>query len=204
MIRGLPFFCLAVLCAAPAWAASDNAIRVVNPDGSVTVFEMPQAKAKEPPPAPAPRKADNPPSPKTKPPRGDVAIAPPPAAKPKEILENKNPEPAPVARESMGRVIATEPAKATSKNKKVKAKKGKKEKAVEDVIAAPAEPSRPRGPLTADEALRIALDVAPPARGYEIFRRDYNGRPAYMVTFKTENGPHDVLIDSRTGDVLKR
>lgn len=59
--------------------------------------------------------------------------------------------------------------------------------------------------MTRDIALRIALEYAPPARSFTVFEgRDYKGRIVYQVTFKTEGGPHDILVDAQNGKVLKR
>ena len=58
--------------------------------------------------------------------------------------------------------------------------------------------------ITRDLAVRVALEVAPPSRGYDVFRMDYKGRPAYQIRFKTEGGPHDVLVDAQNGEVLKK
>ena len=58
--------------------------------------------------------------------------------------------------------------------------------------------------ITRDLAIRAALEVAPPARGFEVYGTIYKERPAFQVRFKTEDGPHDVLIDGETGKVLKK
>jgi uncharacterized membrane protein YkoI len=59
-------------------------------------------------------------------------------------------------------------------------------------------------PITEDLATRVALEVAPPSRGFQVFVTEYEGVPAYQVRFKTENGPHDVIVDGATGQVLKK
>lgn len=59
-------------------------------------------------------------------------------------------------------------------------------------------------PITEDLATRVALEVAPPSLGFQVFVTEYEGVPAYQVRFKTENGPHDVIIDGATGKVLKK
>lgn len=58
--------------------------------------------------------------------------------------------------------------------------------------------------ITRDLALRAALEVAPPARGFLVYETVYKERPAFQVEFKTENGPHDVLVDKENGRILKR
>ena len=56
-----------------------------------------------------------------------------------------------------------------------------------------------------DVALRVALEYAPPARSFTVHdNRQYKDRIVYQVTFKTEDGPHDILVDAETGDVLKK
>lgn len=59
--------------------------------------------------------------------------------------------------------------------------------------------------ITKDLALRIALEYAPPARSFTVFEgRDYNGTIVYQVSFKTDEGMHDILVDAQNGKVLKR
>ena len=59
--------------------------------------------------------------------------------------------------------------------------------------------------IDSDTALRIALEYAPPARSFTVYEgRKYKDRVVYQVTFRTEGGPHDILIDSENGDVLKK
>lgn len=59
--------------------------------------------------------------------------------------------------------------------------------------------------ITKDVALRIALEVAPPSRSFTVLDgRDYKGTTVYQVSFKTENGMHDVLVDAQNGKILKQ
>lgn len=58
--------------------------------------------------------------------------------------------------------------------------------------------------ITRDLAVRVALEVAPPSRGFDVYQTNYEGRPAFQVRFKTDNGPHDVVVDAETGKVLKK
>lgn len=59
--------------------------------------------------------------------------------------------------------------------------------------------------IHSDTALRIALEYAPPARSFTVYEgRQYKDRIVYQVTFRTEGGPHDILIDAENGDVLKK
>ncbi|MEM6780719.1 MAG: PepSY domain-containing protein [Pseudomonadota bacterium] len=56
--------------------------------------------------------------------------------------------------------------------------------------------------ITEKLAKRIALRIAPPARDIDVMPRMYEGQPAYLVRFKTEEGLFDVLVDMVTGDIL--
>ena len=59
--------------------------------------------------------------------------------------------------------------------------------------------------ITKDIATRVALEVAPPSKSFTVFEgRQYKDRIVYQVTFKTDSGLHDVLVDSQTGDILKK
>jgi hypothetical protein len=58
------------------------------------------------------------------------------------------------------------------------------------------------GIVTEKEAQRIALKIAPPARGMQVFPRAFEGRPAHLVRFRTEAGFFDVLVDMETGAIL--
>ncbi len=203
------------LCAAPAAAEE---IKVVNPDGSVSTLAVPKRAA---PPAamrsPVFRQpgARTPPatSPMVRAPQSKKAAATPKAEMPQKAAPVKKkvvkaaprpkakPKETPAAEEVA--VLATLPVKAkpalVPDNVPLKPESmgrvvGKEKKQV----------AKPQGPVTAAVATRIALEVAPPARGYEVTQRTYKDRPAFMVTFKTENGPHDILVDAQTGELLKR
>ncbi|MAZ76961.1 MAG: hypothetical protein CMH31_06660, partial [Micavibrio sp.] len=59
--------------------------------------------------------------------------------------------------------------------------------------------------IDGDTALRIALEYAPPSRSFTVYEgRQHKGRVVYQVTFKTDGGPHDILIDAKNGKVLKK
>lgn len=62
---------------------------------------------------------------------------------------------------------------------------------------------RVRGPLTADDAKRIALDVGPPAFGVDAYPADYNGRKVFQVIFRTEDGERYVLVDRNSGEIVR-
>lgn len=64
------------------------------------------------------------------------------------------------------------------------------------------ESPRQPGPVSSDEALRVALDVAPPSRGTQVYPADFNGLKVYQVVFKTEDGEQYVLVDRQTGEII--
>lgn len=181
-LRRFLFPVLSALClalAAPA-GAQDNAIRVVNPDGSVSVLELgapasaPPSKAAK---AAPPTVKETPAAPvmaTTPVPRGKPAA---PSKQPAKLAVKPPRKPAPVLESAAA------------------APNGDEDEAPAYVAGQP---------VDADRALRLALDVAPPSRGYEVIRRTYQDRPVFQVTFRTEDGLHDVLVDAETGDILKR
>jgi len=66
-------------------------------------------------------------------------------------------------------------------------------------------PQAPKGAeITPEIAKRMAIEIAPPSRSVEVYRRRYKERPVYQVTFKTDHGYHDILIDAENGEILKR
>ena len=58
------------------------------------------------------------------------------------------------------------------------------------------------GPVTPDEAKRIALDIGPPARAVDVYPADYNGRKVFQVVFHTEEGERYVLVDRKSGAIV--
>lgn len=64
-------------------------------------------------------------------------------------------------------------------------------------------PIRVRGELTAEDAKRIAFDVGPPASAVDAYPADYNGRKVFQVIFRTEDGERYVLVDRKTGEIVK-
>ncbi len=94
------------------------------------------------------------------------------------------------------------------------------EKPVKAKKAAPVPPSRPAAPpppkepeqqqnttlpdagISEEDAASVALMEAPPSRGYDVTRRSYEGKDAWLVRFRTENGFYDVLVDAVTGTIL--
>ena len=63
-------------------------------------------------------------------------------------------------------------------------------------------PIKVRGPITPDDAKRIALDIGPPARAVEAYPADYMGRKVFQVIFYTEQGERYVLVDRQTGEIV--
>ena len=58
--------------------------------------------------------------------------------------------------------------------------------------------------ITPELAKSLALDYAPPARTTQVTRRVFEGRPVFVVTFMTETGAYDVLVDSESGRIVKK
>jgi uncharacterized membrane protein YkoI len=52
------------------------------------------------------------------------------------------------------------------------------------------------------QATSIAMDAAPASSGFTSSRQTYQGKPVYVVTFKTDEGPYDVLVDAASGAVV--
>jgi outer membrane biosynthesis protein TonB len=168
-------------------------IRVVNPDGSVTEFN-PSDAAPPPPPPPA------------APPEKIEWIKPEPKAKAEAPVAKPESAPAPAKKP------VAKPAKSTkSKPKKPSAKP--KPKPVQNVIVPPEYTETiirekgkwriaPGQPVTDANAFELALKVAPPSRGYTIERVRYKDRPVVWITFKTEQGPHDIVVDAETGTLM--
>jgi hypothetical protein len=52
------------------------------------------------------------------------------------------------------------------------------------------------------QATSIAMDAAPASSGFTSSRQIYQGKPVYVVTFKTDEGPYDVLVDAASGAVV--
>lgn len=72
-----------------------------------------------------------------------------------------------------------------------------------DEVVAPVVPVKPSGPITKSQAISIAMEVAPPASNVKAIPKVLEGRPVYIVTFRTEDGPLDVIVDYNSGDILK-
>jgi outer membrane biosynthesis protein TonB len=169
---------ICVLACANGALAQDNQIRVVQPDGSVQVIEIPVAPAAAPVPEASPQASHVMPSEPVELPTAEKIQEeePKPEPAPKKKAEPK-PPPEPTRAESHGRIPAPEtpPALALPQSSEI----------------------------TRDMAVQLALPYAPPAMSLTVLPRDYNGRKVYVVTFRTETGPHDVLVDVITGEIIK-
>lgn len=60
----------------------------------------------------------------------------------------------------------------------------------------------PGAEITERMATSIAMDAAPASSGFTSSRQTYQDKPVYVVTFKTDEGPYDVLVDALTGEVV--
>lgn len=203
--------------------AQGNTITVVGDDGTKTSIEIapsplappvapkidlrknsvapPQAAPADPAPTPAPKAAAKP----VKKP------APQKQAAPKETPAKK----APVKKE-----VAPKKKKTAKAPEKKSPQKAQPSKATSPAQASP-QPVQPNpneggpvsrsfseggrlGPhMTPDDAIRIALDVAPPARSVHAFAVNYKGLHCYQVIFATEDGDRSVFVDRETGKVVQ-
>lgn len=102
-----------------------------------------------------------------------VKASPPPLPLVKPARQSKKEEAFPAVKESIGKMYVYE------------------------------EKPRQPGPVTRDEALRVALDVAPPSRSTEVYPADFNGLKVFQVVFKTEDGDQYILVDRQTGAIVK-
>lgn len=59
-------------------------------------------------------------------------------------------------------------------------------------------------PISERQATRIALEIAPPSRGYNVLKRTYDDKLIYVIRFRTERGQHDILVDALTGKILQQ
>lgn len=188
--------------------AQNNQTITINPDGTVTIsdpsgqaptrtLEKSRPKAPVEPVAPrAPRQAE-PIEPVEKP-----SIAKPVIEEPDVPVARKPAKPeakAPIAKKS-------DVPKAPSKPKQTGKESVKEQPPVRESMGRvdpkyKPEPRKP-GPVTADEAKRIALDVAPPALSVDVYPANYKGIKVFQVIFKTEEGERFVLVDRQTGAII--
>ncbi len=228
------FFALSVMVLATlggGFARADgSAIRIVNPDGSVTNFVIPkdyrpgalpplhgriETEKKENAPPPAPVAADE------KPIKEEQAKEAP--VKEEAVKEAVVPVPASSPPQEKAAIDATPPAKPVADKKSPAIKEssvklpplpGRKPAmmAKAAAIAAPAVPyvapppesAQAAGVIGKNRAVAIALSHAPPASNYKVAGRMEGDRRVYAVTFRTEKGAHEVLVDAESGDILRR
>jgi len=218
-------FALFLLAAGVAHAA-DNRIIIMNQDGTTSEFVIPEGERNKPVTVP-PEETKAPQTPRVQvqekraePEAEPLAKAPPPepvqqeaveeiAAEPVEEIteEAQKTEPAPVTEEAAEE--AAEPPKKAAKKEEKKAEAiakssyipipGRKPQAVEAVYSMPTDTAIPQS-----VAVSIAIDNAPASSDFKVLRRVHEGIPVYAVVFKTEDGPHVVLIDARNGEVVAK
>ena len=177
---------IAVLLIAPQFARAEdeNVIKIIQPDGSVVVVKMPTAPAPpEPEPVPEPQEvkdaiAAEEAAPSAPEPEAVPVPAEKPQARPVPAPQPSKPKPIPTQAESDGRIINPEPA------------------------PLPVLPPTPGRIITKEIATQIALENAPPALSVMTVRRTYEGRLVWVVTFRTESGSRDVLVDAQTGEIV--
>lgn len=217
ILRRMKIFLLAaaILLSSVSAYAQDNAIKVVNPDGSVSVFEIPgsvpQVSEDSPPPAPEPqlrkKQQEEPVAAEIKP------VEPPKKEEVKKVAEP--PKAAPVKKAS---APVTPPAKKEKSAPAVEivkeetgtftrippppGRKPSKNTASATEPAALSKPLREQDILSRNEAVGIALRDAPPASDFKVFQRMFEGGPVYTVVFKTEDGVHEVMVDAFTGEIV--
>lgn len=181
-------FALMLIFVSHARAGDENVIKIVQPDGSVVVVKLPDP---EPQPAPEREAVPQPQSapkeearvPQEQPSERAVPeAAPVPASKPERKAETlpppAKPRPVPTRAESEGRIQNPEPA------------------------PLPVLPPTPGRIITKEIATQIALENAPPARSMMVVKRTFNGRLVWVVTFRTDAGTRDVLVDAETGEIV--
>lgn len=179
-----------LLLAAPA-RAQDNAIKIVNPDGTVSVLEIPSdedAMRIEPGPVTPPPAVFKSPAP----------AAEKPAQKPArpEIAKPIKPEPPlPAVAVAWPKDFAPYPVRKPPPPKSF----------VYEALAAEAAAARAEGePIPRNEAIAIAIRNAPPARDFRVRQVMFGDRPVYAVIFRTERGESEIIVDAFTGDVVKQ
>lgn len=179
---------------------------IINPDGSFTVDGKAQEVQSRPAPEPAvaPKKKVH----KTPEPVAETKPEPEPAA----VVEEKSVPVVESAPESAKAEVAP-PAPEVKPTKKPVKKDTVKKRVPKATAVTPAPapqpgiardvPDVPVGPITMDDAKRIALQIGPPARSVNVYPADYLGQKVFQVIFKTEDGEEFVLIDRVTGEIVK-
>lgn len=171
----LLLFIFAVCLSFPAVAGEDQGvIKVIHDDGSVDVIDLRQPQ----PAAPVEDAA------------AERALEASPA--PKAAVEQAvhKPEHKPVPRKPVQKAALPSPTPAP----------------VREIVKPPPLPIQrdiqSGAAITRGRAVSIALGYAPPSSDVEVFRSVFEGQDVFAVVFKTEDGFHEVLVDSRSGKVL--
>jgi len=198
-------------------SAYAETITVIHDDGTKTSIEIGPTPSVEPVPQSSapPRTVTADPVPAAKP-----VKAPAKSAETKPVKKPAPPKQAakktPVKKEAVKKQSASakkKTAKAVEKKAQPKADQPKtaKKKAAPTAPVAAAKAPEPRPvtasaqrlgeQMTSDDAIRIALDVAPPARSVHAVPVNYKGLHAYQVIFATEDGDRSVFVDRETGKI---
>lgn len=191
----------------------------MNPDGSVSIFEIP-----------ADEDAMRIVQPQPVEPVSAQPLAPPPEAPRRE--DNKRPAPLEVRGDFIHRVLSAGATNGRSAKPSPEQKPDGNEVSLperEYVAGMPPLPGRkPEKPLSRREvyesykaeaaaaqvegepiprnaALAIAIKNSPPAKDFKVFQAMHGGRPVYAVVFDLEaGGRRDVLVDALTGEIVKK
>lgn len=203
-------FAVAVLFSAQAFA-QDNIIRIIKEDGSVVEFEMGRPPEAAPEPAPVSASAPEPEPestalPKSEPKAPAVVEKEPMAGVPETASQNAQ---APVAEKpkKAAKPKAVVKTKASTSTVPIPMRKPAAAKYAAPDVYAPSRSDVTPGEtvITKNVALAIALENdAPPARSVQVLPRNYEGRPVFVVQFRTEDGLYDMLIDRRSGEIVER
>lgn len=197
-------------CAAPAIAQDSNPVITINPDGSFSVDHVTpppsapkQVKVKkESKPQPKPKLAPKKAPPKQEAPKlkQDSAPAADSVFEPLDPVmpDEKKAQPAPAPKPMPKKAAVNKPAKKPAP-KIVKSVPAAAPAPVQERDIAPA----PSGPVTADDARRIAIRVGPAASRVDVYPADFNGLKVFQVIFKTETGEEYILVDRATGEIVR-
>lgn len=158
----------------------------IKEDGTISITEVPKSAA----------------APKAEPQQKPVSPPPVVAA-----------DPAPKAKPAPKPAAPKKKKEAAAPKKKTPQKTVKKKAVPPAPVTAPEIPSPPPsaapsqqrlGPnMTPDDAIRIALDVAPASRSVHAYAVNYKGLHCYQVIFATEDGDRSVFIDRESGKVVQ-
>ncbi|MDB5492221.1 MAG: hypothetical protein JWO78_2070 [Micavibrio sp.] len=229
-MRLLILLLIALFISAPVIAAEQGMI-VINPDGTVTesgAAADPMARHNAARAAVIKSEKINPPEPDTPKPVMNLEPEPEQKAEPAPVPEAK-PEPVKVkppvkkpVKQKTSPVKAATPKATKSKKQaaapvqnaagaepspKIKWNKPSKKKlkpiTIETAPVNAPEPQTPVAPISRDQALRAAIQVAPPFRSSRVVPAEDNGRQIYRVILQTEDGEQEILVNRQTGEILR-